>query len=345
MRTRREEVIELLLVGSAAKLEVGKATEAGLLIERALQLSVEPEPLPGPWSAFAAYRLALVQLRRNLEPTELERVVEHLEQAARSELFGPWPSLYRLAALARLDVPRETLAEGMRRVRELTQAGARGRAHGERGLLGSNAGRRAETMLEFFGLCVGIELDVEHGLSRRLATLEGEAYRWVLVGTSFGPRSPKLPRSLAVAEFQAYQAQGQEEGQLYFALPAHGTAWMSLADGEPEPSHPQGLRLLSRLLDEQPMPSEQLRCLVLGTDASGAAWDKARSRINKRLGAMLGDRGRAAIVQDGQGRWVLSPKLSILGLVDRAALDPSVRRRGRAFRDGERAIGHLERRR
>lgn len=341
MRTRRDEVIELLLVGSAAKLEMGRTTEAGQLIERALRLSVEPEPLPGPWSAFAAYRLALVQLRCELEPSELERVVEHLEQAERSELFGPWPSLYRLAALARLGTPRETLVEGMLRVRELAQEGSRSRSPGVRGALAANAGRRVETMLEFFGLCVGVELETERGASRRFATLEGEVYRWTLVGGPFGPRSPKLPRSLAVAEFKAYQALGQDEEQLYFALPSQGTAWMSLADGDPEPSHPQGLRLLTHLLDERPMPSEKLRQLVLGPDASGAAWDKARSRLNKRLGAMLGARGRAAIVQDDLGRWVLSPKLSILGLVDRAALDPSIRRRGRAFRDGERAIGHI----
>ena len=118
---------------------------------------------------------------------------------------------------------------------------------------------------------------------------------------------------------------------------------MCTVGGEPEPSHPQGLRLLTRLLTEPPMPSEQLRRLVLGPDASSAAWDQARSRAHRRLGAMLDDRGSAAIMQDEQGRWALSPALSILGLVEKSALDPSVRRRGKGFSGDERPIGYLER--
>ena len=66
-------------------------------------------------------------------------------------------------------------------------------------------------------------------------------------------------------------------------------------------------------------------------DASAAAWDKARSRLNKGLRAMMGTGKSAAIVQDELGRWVLSPELTILGLVEDAALDPSVRRRGSRF--------------
>ena len=343
MRTRREEVIDLLLVGSAAKLEVGMHHEAGRLLERALRRSLEPDPLPGPWSALAAYRLGLVQLHRDLNAGELERVVELFNQAAGSELLGPWPALYRLAALTRLGAPRDELAEGMSRVHELIQAEPLSRPPGGWGLLGATAGGRAETMVEFYGLCLGLGLEARRGGSRASMSHRGEPYRWMLVGTTVGHRAPLLPRSLAVAEFEAYQAWDKWPAQLYFALPAQGTAWMSLAGGEPEPSHPQGLRLLTHLLNERPMPSEQLRQLVLGPDASNAAWDKARSRINKRLGAMLGARGSATIQQDDQSRWVLSPKLSVLGLVDQAALDPSVRRRGKGFKGNERPLGYLDR--
>ncbi len=341
MRTRRDEVIHLLLVGSAAKLEVGMTLEAGRLLERALRKSLEPEPLPGPWSALAAYRLALVELRRDLDPAQLERVLGLLDQAASSEMLGPWPALYRLAAMSRLGTSREALVDGMQRVQQLLRAEPRARSHGEWGLLGATAGGRAETMLEFYGLCHGIGIEVERDRRRTSSAPAAEEFRWMLVGPAVGLRTPMLPRSLAVAEFEAYQASMAGTEQLYFALPAQGTAWMSLAGGEPEPSHPQGLRLLTRLLNERPMPSDELRRLVVGPDAGTAAWDKARSRLNKRLGAMLGMRGSASILQDGQGRWVLSPTLCVLGLVDKAALDPAVRRRGRGgWRDDERPIGY-----
>ena len=343
MRTRRDEVIHLLLVGSAAKLEVGMNAEAGRLLERTLRLSLEPEPLPGPWSALAAYRLALVELRHDLGPAQLERVLGLLHQAASSDLLGPWPALYRLAALSRLGVEREVLATELRRARDLAEIDARiGRDRGW-GLLGATAGERAETMVEFFGLCMGLEIEVERSTRRRAPCRTREPYDWLLVGNDLGPGSPRLPRSLAVAEFDAYQAREGGTEQLFFALPAQGTAWMSLAGGDPEPSHPQGLRLLARLLSERPMPSEQLRQIVLGPDASSAAWDKARSRINKRLGAMLGAHGSSAVLQDEEGRWVLSPSLSVIGLVQEAALDPAVRRRGKGgWKGGERPIGYLE---
>ncbi len=343
MRARRDEVIHLLLVGSAAKLEVGMNAEAGRLLERALRLSLEPEPLPGPWSALAAYRLALVQLRRDLGPAQLERVIGLLDQAASSDLLGPWPALYRLAALSRLGAEREVLAIELRRARDLAEIDARSGVDRGWGLLGATAGGRAETMVEYFGLCIGLEIEVERSTRRRSVPRTRERHDWKLVGSDLGLGSPPLPRSLAMAEFEAYQASVARTEKLFFVLPAQGTAWMSFADGAPEPSHPQGLRLLAGLLAKRPMPSDQLRQLVLGDDATSAAWDKARSRINKRLGLMLGARGAAAIQQDEEGRWVLSSTHSILGLVEAAALDPAVRRRGKGgWKGDERPIGYLD---
>jgi hypothetical protein len=344
MRTRRNEVVHLLLRGSVAKLQAGMDERAARLIEKAYQLASRPVPLPGPWVSLAAYRLALLQLRTRSDRAGLESVLSWLEEADGAEFLGPWPAIYRLAALARLGVEPASLEEAFR------DAGSRAEAHDRHhhahvgGFLGPTAGGRAGALVEYFGLCAGLASDVAHR-QRDLALIgSGEPYTWLCVGTTIGPKPLSLPRSLAVAEFEAYQTQEQAAEQLYFALPAQGTAWMSLAGGEPEPSHPQGLRLLTHLLNERPMPSERLRQLVLGPDASSAAWDKARSRLNKRLGAMLGRRGSTAILQDHQGQWVLSPTLSVLGLVDKAALDPAVRRRGSGgWKGNERPIGHVAR--
>lgn len=333
MQSRRDEVIELLLVGSAAKLEVGMLVEAGRLLERALRLAQLPEPLPGPWAALAAYRLALVELRRPLEPHQLERVIELLDQAASSDLLGPWPALYRLAALSRLGADREVLAVDARRVQALAQAAARGSADRAWGLLGATAGGRAEAMVEFFGLSLGLEIEPE--TSRRPLVGAYHPYDWQLVGSAIGPHPRSLPRQLAIAEFEAYQAREGASEQLFFVLPAQGTAWMSVAGGEPEPSHPQGLRVLATLLTDPPMPSHELRDRVLGPDASDVAWDKARSRLGKRLRAMLGEGGPGPIAQDDQGRFVLMPELRILGLVEQEALEPTIRRRGSRFESDE----------
>jgi hypothetical protein len=342
MRSRREEVIELLLVGSAAKLEAGMTAAAGRLLERAYRISIEPEPLPGPWASLAAYRLALVELRRQLTVAELERVVELLDQASGSDLLEPWPALYRLAALTRLGQTGRKLTLEMQRAMELARASKRRVDERAWGLLGPTAGSKAESMVEFFGLCQGLELDGSSRRQRGGLALSRGTFNWQLVGSVIGLHPQSLPRPFAIAEFEAYQARKESTEQLYFALPAQGTAWMSLAGGEPEPSHPQGLRLLTALLTDPPMSSERLRERVLGPDASDAAWDKARSRINKRLGAMLGHPGRAAIVLNEQGLFVLAPELRVLGLVERDALDPTVRRRGSRFAS-DRPIGFYNR--
>ena len=331
MRTRRDEVIWLLLDESAGKIEEGKLDEARSLLERALTRALEPDPLPGPWVEQAAFRLALVLLRCDPDPACLQRVVELLDLAVRSEVLGPWPAVYRLAALHRLGVENEVLAKDAKQALEIIRERALEGADHNGPLWTTSAAAQAWAMVEFLGLCV--DLDLEDGPRPVRPPLPGRFGRrtWSLVGNTIGLHPQALPRALAIAEFEAYQLREDASEDLYFALPAQGTAWMAPSAGEPEPSHPQGLRLLASLLTEPPMSPEKLRERVLGLDASAAAWDKARSRLNKGLRAMMGTGKSAAIVQDELGRWVLSPELTILGLVEDAALDPSVRRRGSRF--------------
>ena len=340
MKLRRNEVIELLLVGSAAKLEMGMDQRALEMIERAYLLARTSPALPGPWIPLAAYRLAVLMLQGRSGAFDRERVMELLGAADVPAVLGPWPALYRLAAVSRDGGGPTSTASAFRRAQELID-GERGRSHRRVvGLLGPTAGTRAEALLDFFAASHGTVVQRRHRDHHGLG--EGRGARWRIVGTGLGLYPPSLPEALAVCEFEALQARVEGGQQLFFGLPAHGTAWMCLQCGSPESTHPQGLRLLTRLLTEGPTASSVLREKVLGPEASDAAWEKARSRINRRLRAMLRWGRRTPIAVDGDGVIRLHPELQVLGLVDEGALDPSRRIRGRGV-DVDGAVGFWER--
>lgn len=110
----RSRVHELLVDGSSYKMLRHGTDDARRMLEDARRLA---EGVGPPWTSVVAYRLGNVLMRNAANVETLRRAEALFAEAARGNL-GPWPHLYRLAALHRLGASRADRMEAWRRAWE-----------------------------------------------------------------------------------------------------------------------------------------------------------------------------------------------------------------------------------
>lgn len=109
----RRELHRLVSEGSSRKMQRWGTADALRAFEIALAI-VEHIAIPQPWPALVQYRLAHLRMRSATTREDLEAVDELLVSASRAAVIGPWPAIYRLAVLQRLDVSRSRIESAFR---------------------------------------------------------------------------------------------------------------------------------------------------------------------------------------------------------------------------------------
>jgi hypothetical protein len=323
---RREQVADLLAIVLEYKLQAGMEPEAERLLEAAWRLCNAAPTLPGPWRPLVAYRLGLMRMRAG----DFDAADELLVIAAELHALAPWPALFRLPTLVQLGAPlqvqREAYAEAKRAVGEY-----RPLPMYERPWFAPRIQGEAFGVLEFATFFMGIPYDGLQGFRAEEPYLSGTR-SWLLLGIE---EPARLKKELAVDEFIARQRASGDPADLFFALPASGTAWMRVRGKPTQTKHPQVLRLLSHLLmGVHDVPGLRARLGLAAadgeseSDAGSAGWDQARSRANVAVRDLLREAGcehPAPLVRDEAGDIRLAEGIRLVGLVEEAALDAALR--------------------
>lgn len=200
----RSRIDDLLHQGSNSKLLRGDRNRALQFIREAYDLTHDNEGVAqyvAPWPALTAYRLAHLTLRMpSLTEKELLDADEWLKEASDEPALGPWPSLYRLAVIHRLQ-SREQIKPAFDRARE-------------RVLLQIDKDFRDSAQLQHY-LFNALELSA-YFLDQPYKSLEGigglenqddpyvdiepDYQKWMLVGPDPSISEVKYPRALALKE-------------------------------------------------------------------------------------------------------------------------------------------------
>lgn len=94
---RTTEVFKCLKHGLDKKLQYGIQPLALKHLQQAYDMARDPAPLDAPWPQITAYRLAHLKMREGSR-TNWEEVDRLLEEAAKDDILGPAPLVYRLIA-------------------------------------------------------------------------------------------------------------------------------------------------------------------------------------------------------------------------------------------------------
>ena len=314
---RRRTLFELLDRARTQKLIVGGAPAALRLLREAEALLEESPQLCDAPRALIAYRLGHLLLRCAPDREALLEADQCLSQAARSPALGPWPQIYRLAALGRLRAVADS-------ARERTLIGAqidRARAAALRSIdeaAPETVQEGAFNALELATYVLALPYSPLEGRAVRARTEMAEGAR--LVGPD--PLTARVWMSLDSCCEELDQRGALEPGSLLFRLGREAPRAQArlAADSDWDEMPLQVAQVLAILLSE-PRPTRQrvAWCLYGDTDSvqPAARLRQALSRCRRWLKSRLGIPG--AILQGPDGlRLVAGAR--IYGVVERDAL-------------------------
>ena len=209
----------------------GKSADA---IEAFEELNAQSNGLVSPWPELAAYRLAMLLLRRG-EGADLERIDVLLTRASRCIQLGPRPLLYLLGVLHRRRLSSKVAeAEVLEQRVDRAFEEARSRTD-HRGSRDGEPVRRLQdevfNMLELAAVFLGREMDDLDGRDGPFGGL-GLSQRpgWQILGNSNSRCIIRYPYELAVCEIEAQRE--RDRSLILVREPAGGAFEYWLPDGD-----------------------------------------------------------------------------------------------------------------
>lgn len=314
--SRRAEVSTLLRSGTRSKL--AGATEATERLQAAYELAHEPSPLHAPWPALTAYRLAHALLALPTVDAPYRRIAELFEQATAFGHLGPWPHIFRLAALHRGGTPHQDQETGFQAAFAAYQSWmSRAQRSPDPGLSGipvETARTDLFNLLDLAGCFIGADRSAlrGHGLRTDFEDSDGPFMVVVSGTTSIG----LLARSLANAELKVLRQRTPEA--LAFAFPLQGPPQWWVPGVSPSNSGDGEMRLLVSLLlrDCRSVEAQATRVIGRGDRSALATLRQLRRRLRERLlkgGLALAPESMNA--RDEDGRLYLASDEPIVAMV------------------------------
>lgn len=313
--SRRAQVSALLRSGTQGKL--AGASGAQERLQRAYALAREPTPLHAPWPALTAYRLAHALMAQPSVDAPYPRIAALFEQASAFGHLGPWPHIFRLAALHRGGAAQHDQETGFQAAFAAYQSWmTRAQRNPDPDLSGlpvATARTDLFNLLDLAGCFVGADRSAlrGHGLRTDFVDTDGPFMVLVSATTSVAP----LARSLAEAEFGVLRQASPEA--LAFALPASGPPQWSIPGGGAPNSGDGEMRLLLSLLLRDTRSVEAQAARVTGRSDRSALTTlrQLRKRLRERLvsgGLTLSPENMNA--RDGDGRLYLASDAVLVGM-------------------------------
>lgn len=308
---RRAKVAGLLTRGTNQKLAgAGLASEP---LQRAYELARGEVPLHAPWPALTAYRLAHALLPGANTAAELEVLESLFDEASAFGHLGPWPPLYRLAAMQRLGRPRAALDDTFGRAAQAYRSWAQARMDPELGAAPVGTARSdLFNLVDLAGFFVGADASSLAGRGLR-HDFDGAAGPQLVLVPGAAPTSLAEP----LAEVELAELRSMTPGALTFRLPATGEPTWCGADGSVEVGGAGEMRLLVSLLSGDAATVEALAERATGTvEASSlSTLRQLRRRLRTRLnGAGIQVSGEDLKARDERGRFRLPGGWPLLGI-------------------------------
>ncbi len=305
---RRTEVDRLLRQGSNSKLLRGSTGRALDLLAQAHRLAHKPDKLRSPWPELTSYRLAHLTLRRTLQDQDTwEKVDSLLAEAARCRELGPWPRLYRLAVLHRINAPERLVKNAFDRALEAVSdyiqhcnavrdeppsdhAGREAVSDRIRHVDSRDQARLQDPLLNSLELCayfLGRPYDDLEGLRGAHDVTFDEYENWSLNWSLVGP-CPEIARirysrDFALAELNAVAR--KHPSALLFGIEGEGRAWYRLGQTKQQRDlRYRTAKILANLLARPHRPVED----VLPEDTSADNKRQACKRFREDLARITG---------------------------------------------------------
>ena len=317
--TRRSAVAALLRGGVGSKL--AGSTDALVPLQRAYDLARAGHPLHAPWPALTAYRLAHALLASATTPHELLAVQQLFGQACAFGHLGPWPHVYRLAAMHRRGC---STSESSVAFAGVVKAYARWTEQPPDTALNQAPAGTARTdlfnLVDLAGCFIGADRRALGGQGIRHG-FEGTDGPHVVLVSGSASRLDVAPvpiaRSLAETEFIALRERTPDA--VAFRLPLSGEPSWSVLGGETVYGQGVGeMRLLISLMSGDARSPEQLAERATGRHDQAAV--TTLRQLRRRLRDRLASAGVAVTAEDlkwrdDSGRFVLHAPVGLLGLV------------------------------
>ncbi|MBV1858762.1 MAG: hypothetical protein KUG77_10150 [Nannocystaceae bacterium] len=323
---RRAGVAALLRGGVGRKLAGLQGAVAPL--QRAHDLARGDAPLHAPWPALTAYRLGHALMASAFTVEEWAAVESLFGDARAFGHLGPWPHVYRLAAMHRRGCTSAESSEAFAGVVSAYQNWNRRYPDAQQSDAPIGTARTdLFNLIDLAGCFVGADRSAlsGHGMLPGFGGTEGPSL--VLVSGTTGT-APALARPVAEAEFETLQA--RMTGALVFRLPATGEPSWRVADGETSHGHGLGeMRLLISLMLGDARSPEELAERATGRcdPAAVTSLRQLRRRLRERLAsAGEGDSDQGTLdlkARDTRGRFVLNAPVALLGLVSQSRYNTS----------------------
>jgi len=112
----------------------------------------------------------------------------------------------------------------------------------------------------------------------------GPSGAWTVIGVGRGTAGMPMPDVLALEDFREQQRRGAAD--LYYCLPATGTAWICARGRAPQPAQPQLLRVITVLAEHDEVNVGVAKDAAIGVGSLPAALDTAVSRCRRLLSAL-----------------------------------------------------------
>jgi hypothetical protein len=279
-----------------------------------------------PWMSLCAYKLAHALLSSAADETSLLKAESLFQDAMGAHFLGPWPGLFRLAALEHQNPGQnEPIKKAFMEARDaLLQY--RHHIHSEHAGMDLDPRPGFEKMIGLASAFLGRSLSTmpENPLGD-----DQEARGWILVGHD--PKLPliSLPRDFVLQEMEALSK--REKDAIFFKLSSKhlraddapfsrhwrkgGSAWQAA------PHYP-ALRLLAMILSKKTMTMQGLLRRLCGGDspAERNTFSKNKERLAKELARVTQRQAGDIFVSDRGDFPEINPAIQIYGAVEKSAL-------------------------
>ncbi len=274
-----------MLLRSGTRGKLAGAAGAAHVLETAYALAHEPTPLHAPWPALTAYRLAHALLGQPDDGAPYPRIAALFEQATAFGHLGPWPHIFRLAALHRGGAAPSDQETGFAAAFAAYQSWMRRAQRSPDPDLGGLPVETARTdlfnLLDLAGCFIGADRSGlrGHGLRTDFEDSQGPFMVLVSATTAFS----LLARTLAEAEFEVLRQRSPDA--IAFALPLHGDPHWWLPGLGPSTSGDSEMRLLVSLLlrDTRSIEAQATRVIGRSDRSALATLRQLRRRLRERL--------------------------------------------------------------
>ncbi|MBK7583824.1 MAG: hypothetical protein IPI67_26980 [Myxococcales bacterium] len=287
LAARRSHVNRLLTEAGSYKLLRAGTSHALERAREAYELASAPPKLQ-PWAALSAYRLAHLMLREPRTQAVIEEADALFAEAAREPLLGPYPRIYRLALLQRLNAPSAVIERTFREAVNAYDAWMRARECGDEKPPSVPIQTDLFAMLELAGYFLDLDRAPLEGRGARFDEPYLRETHWRLVGPDPKLADVSLSEATALAELESL-ALALDADFVFRLPPDRNGAVLRVAEGAWESLPHRAARLLACVLREHAADARELTERVMGGD--GSAQRTAFRQVRHRLGEQLRVRG------------------------------------------------------